>query len=488
MRDKQARWIEEQKVQVRWLTDNVRARADELSGLLSVSTGSARTFAVDDLRRTYTPDPHSPERWLVTPERAPLWQDFAPPPPTVWEKLQKSRWRIREAEAKQDYARAVTEYEQREAHRTAALAQDMASHEAAEAARREQMEQYNAAVGVLARGVDDADPDSVAQVAELFMTSADLPEGISTDIRVAYVTAPRRLLVVRQLPDVTVIPAEREFRYVRARDEIVSTARSLKERRERYADLIAQLVLLVTRDAFALLPLTTIDEVAVSGVVAGRNTATGQPEDKCLISVSVTREQFDRLVLSELDAVSCLKHLNALVSPHPWDHEPIRPLFDPDLSRYKIDAASAMSGVDHRTVLTELAPIEFERLIRELFEAIGMEAWATQGSRDDGVDAVAVNRDPIMGGVCVIQAKRYTKVVEIEAVRALAGVMEDMRASRGVLVTTAYFGKASYDFVGRHGKIQLIEGPELKHLIAEHLGIDVVIGHIRGAPRRWTAN
>ena len=48
----------------------------------------------------------------------------------------------------------------------------------------------------------------------------------------------------------------------------------------------------------------------------------------------------------------------------------------------------------------------------------------TQASRDDGVDAVATNEAPVFGGLCVIQAKRYRKVVELEAVRALAGVME----------------------------------------------------------------
>src|SRR5689334_18477543 len=57
-----------------------------------------------------------------------------------------------------------------------------------------------------------------------------------------------------------------------------------------------------------------------------------------------------------------------------------------------------------------------------------------------------------------------------------AGVMEDKRASRGALVTTSWFGKATEDFVGRHGRIQLIDGAELNHLLAEHLNIDAVIG------------
>ena len=70
-----------------------------------------------------------------------------------------------------------------------------------------------------------------------------------------------------------------------------------------------------------------------------------------------------------------------------------------------------------------LKPVEFEHLIRELFEAMGLKSWVTQGSKDDGVDGVAVNEDPIVGGLCIIQAKRWSRIVDVESVHALAGVM-----------------------------------------------------------------
>ena len=234
------------------------------------------------------------------------------------------------------------------------------------------------------------------------------------------------------------------------------------------------------RDVFEVRPTTIVDEVAVNGHVSTRNKATGQPEHPCLISVSATREQFKDLVLTDLDPSQCLRHLNALVSPHPWDLEAVRPIFDPDLSKYRfVDAHDAAAGLDARPVVLQMKPVEFEHLVRQLFEAMGMKSWVTQASRDEGVDAVAVNEDPIMGGVCVIQAKRYSGIVPADAVRALAGVMDDKRASRGVLVTTSWFGKATHDFAARHGRIQLIEGGELKHLLAERLNLDVTIGPLK---------
>jgi restriction system protein len=111
-----------------------------------------------------------------------------------------------------------------------------------------------------------------------------------------------------------------------------------------------------------------------------------------------------------------------------------------------------------------------------LFEAIGLEAWVTQASRDDGIDAIAVSKDPIFSGLCVVQAKRYSGVVGLEAVHALAGVMDDKRATKGILVTTSWFGKASRDFAARHGRIELYDCYNLTYLIKEYLDKDVLIG------------
>lgn len=94
--------------------------------------------------------------------------------------------------------------------------------------------------------------------------------------------------------------------------------------------------------------------------------------------------------------------------------------------------------------LDDAGPIEFEHFIRRLFEAYGMKAWVTQASRDDGIDAVATNEDPMTGGLCIIQAKRTKNTVPAEAVRALAGVMHDKAAAKGILVTTAWFGRLAW--------------------------------------------
>ena len=114
---------------------------------------------------------------------------------------------------------------------------------------------------------------------------------------------------------------------------------------------------------------------------------------------------------------------------------------------------------------------EFEHLIREVFEQEfsqnGGEVKITQASRDGGVDAVAFDPDPIRGGKIVIQAKRYTNVVGVSAVRDLYGTVMNEGATKGILVTTADYGPDSYAFA--KGKpLTLLNGANLLHLLAKY--------------------
>ncbi|MGH3793607.1 MAG: restriction endonuclease [Pseudonocardiaceae bacterium] len=480
VREQREQHTQQQLTNAAQMTSAVQARVAELDAVLVDGLARPGVFSFDQLRKTYQPRPFVPDHGLATPGQVPQWERFVPPPATGIGRLFKSGHDRATAQARSRFEQGMALYQARERDRTAALADAELRHAEAEESWQRQVEQHNTQVDQLEQGVTAGSPEAVEEYFELLIEASPLPEDLPVDVEVAYQPASRKLLVIRELPGVEVVPEVREYSYVRARDEITTKSRPLKEIKQRYAGLVAQLVLRTMRDVFEVLPVDLVDEIAVNGHVSTRNKATGQPVHPCLVSVSALREQFKDLVLTDLDPTECLRHLNALVSPHPWDLEAVRPIFDPDLSKYRfVDAHDAAASLDARPVLLQMPPVEFEHLVRQLFEAMGMKSWVTQASRDDGVDAVAVNEDPIMGGLCVIQAKRYSGVVPADAVRALAGVMDDKRASRGVLVTTSWFGKATHDFAARHGRIQLIEGGELKHLLAEHLNRDVTIGSLK---------
>src|SRR5207237_1126702 len=123
-----------------------------------------------------------------------------------------------------------------------------------------------------------------------------------------------------------------------------------------------------------------------------------------------------------------------------------------------------------RPNLMELTPREFEDLIGNLFSKMGLETKQTQLSQDGGVDVVAFDKRPILGGKVVIQAKRYRHTVGVSAVRDLFGTMMNEGANKGVLVTTSGYDAAAFNFV-KDKPIELIDGGGLLYLLENYAGI-----------------
>jgi restriction system protein len=106
-------------------------------------------------------------------------------------------------------------------------------------------------------------------------------------------------------------------------------------------------------------------------------------------------------------------------------------------------------------------------LFEKEFSINGGEVKVTQASRDGGVDAIAFDPDPIRGGKIIIQAKRYTNVVGVSAVRDLYGTVMNEGATKGILVTTSDYGSDSYMFA-KDKPLTLLNGSNLLHLLLKH--------------------
>ena len=143
------------------------------------------------------------------------------------------------------------------------------------------------------------------------------------------------------------------------------------------------------------------------------------------------RDAFTEINLEQVDPAACLKHLNAGISRSPSELTPVRPVLEFSMVDPRfITETDTLGELDDRPNLMELTPQQFESLIQNLFDAIGLDTRQTRPSRDGGVDCVAYNTDPILGGKVVIQAKRYKHIVGVSAVRDLYGTLQNEGASR----------------------------------------------------------
>ncbi len=162
---------------------------------------------------------------------------------------------------------------------------------------------------------------------------------------------PKEAVIEWELPPQSVVPLDRDYRYVAARDTIEALPRAEKEIKELYKTVIAQVALRTIHEILVSTPGNVIDLVTFYGKVSTTDPATGQPIQPLLLQASAQREAFGTYVLSELDPVACLRRLNALFSPHPYDLEPVKPTVDFDslLTQFKFVAGvDVIAGLDSR--------------------------------------------------------------------------------------------------------------------------------------------
>jgi restriction system protein len=487
-RERKRLYVEDRKAEAAAMAADVQARIAELDSVLTDGLHQGPGVSFASLKHSVEIPSFDPGG-LDQSAAEPQWAQFAPRPPGAVGRMfgGSARYAREEAAAREAYDQECARHAAAESDRRRQLAEKRRAYDRQASEAAQAVAEHNAELDQFEHEFRTAEPEAVAQFLTLVLDASVYPEGFGHRTRALYRPEPREVVVEYELPPQSVIPVERDYKYVQSRDEIDTIARPVKEIKDRYAQLIAMVALRTIHEVVAADRAGLVGVVTFNGHVSTRDRATGQPVRPCLISVSAPQELFATFVLADLDPVACLHKLNALVSLHPYDLEAVRPVVDFEtlLSQYKfVEGMDAVAGLDSRPDLLDMTPTEFEHLVRQLFEAMGMKSWTTQASKDDGVDAVAVNEDPVFGGLCVIQAKRYRGAVGVEAVRALAGVMEDKHATKGIMVTTSWITKDGHAFSARHGRIQIMECEEIKYLCQEHLGLDVLISLPKPPPQR----
>lgn len=252
---------------------------------------------------------------------------------------------------------------------------------------------------------------------------------------------------------------------------LTAKAANQKERKEAAVRLHPALCLRLATEIARLDEEGLVKAVAINGWADYTEKATGQIKRAYCASLFATKEQISALRLSALDPQEAFAALKG-VSARSMELTPIAPIMRLDTNDPRfIDAKEVLAKMAEGENLAAMPWDDFEHLCRELFERAfagsGAEVKVTQASRDQGVDAVVFDPDPLRGGKLVIQAKRYTNTVDVSAVRDLYGAVINEGAVKGILVTTSHFGPEAYSFA-KDKPITLLNGNELLGLLEKH--------------------
>jgi len=337
-------------------------------------------------------------------------------------------------------------------------------------------ENHNAKVEELKKLYQEHNADAIVEYCEMVLTNSEYPDNFIRSYNVQYNSQNGMLLLDYKLPALKDIPNISSVRFVKSRNEIEEKFLSQTEHTKLYDLALYQIVLRTLHELFEADVINAITSITLNGVVTDISPATGHTESNCILSIQVTKEEFEKInlngIVSNVSYKECFKSLKGVGSAKLSTMTAVKPILELNKTdkRFK-DHYEVAHTLNDALNIAAMDWEDFEHLVREIFAkeftANGGEVRVTQASVDGGVDAVAFDPDPIRGGKIVIQAKRYTNVVGVSAVRDLYGTVMNEGATKGILVTTSDYGADSYEFA--KGKpLTLLNGSNLLHLLEKH--------------------
>ncbi|ALU90038.1 mrr restriction system protein [Herbaspirillum rubrisubalbicans M1] len=469
-------YLEDRQGEVDDLNAELQDRLDELKGLLAHTLHHDDRIDFASLKSSERYAPFSPPRELLS-ESPPLPTEVAPLkglsrfwPGSV------NRHAEDVAKASEAHKRALAAYEHTESQKLAKLSKIKREYEEKKEAYERDVLAHNAEVDRIQATYQSKDPEAIVAYCDMVLARSAYPaEGFPQKFRLAFQQETGELVVEYDLPEPSVIPQDAEFRYVKTKDQIESKARKPAEIKQLYQDIVAAVTLRTLHELFEADQVNALSRITFNGMIDTHDPASGKEVRVPVVSVRAPKETFLELRLEKVDKIACLKNLGAQVSPRPDELLAIKPIVEFDMiDKRFIDQGDVLTGLESRPNLLDLTPGEFEILVSNLFGKMGLETKLTRSSRDGGVDAVAYDTRPILGGKVVIQAKRYKDTVGVSAVRDLFGTMMNEGANKGILVCTSGYGTDAYNFC-KDKPIELIDGGGLLYLLREHAGIEARI-------------
>lgn len=476
----------EKAAKQQYLEDRI-AETDDLNAELNERLKSFReilthTLAVDDsisfdeLRHMEPPEPFAPPSRLA-PGNPPVQTEISPP--TGLRRFlpgAKSKYEQAVVGARETHEKNQKIFAQQESEKRAEFAKLKKEYDERKTNYEKEIVRKRAEVDEFEAAYRNNQPDAIVAYNEMVLTRSEYPdEGFPQRFRIAYNPDSAELVIEYDLPEIGVVPTESEFRYVKSKDSIESKARKSTEIRQIYQDLVASIALRTIHEVTEADQAECVDIVTFTGIVDTVDPANGQEIRVPLVSVRAIKSDFTEIRLDRVDTAVCLKNLGALVSARPEELQAIKPIIEFDMvDKRFVEQGDALAGLESRPNLLHLSPTEFEVLVANLFGKMGLDTKLTRASRDGGVDAIAFDTRPVLGGKVVIQAKRYRDTVGVSAVRDLYGTMINEGANKGILVSTSGYGADAYNFT-KDKPIELIDGGGLLYLLREHANVQARI-------------
>lgn len=236
---------------------------------------------------------------------------------------QHAAWEAEVAQLPAKQFQQVQEHAQREQQRMALLAETRAQYEAECQAREAEVARNNADLDDLIQRLAAGEEQAIQEYVAMVLGNSIYPDCFPIKHEYTFDSELRELSLAVTVPQPSAVPSIKEYKYVKAKDEITSASLTQREQKDRYSGAIHQVALRTLHEIFEADRDRKIQTIAAVVRADAINPATGRPQSFDLLAVGADRESFESFDLSNVVPSETLRHLKASVSKSPFDLVPI---------------------------------------------------------------------------------------------------------------------------------------------------------------------
>jgi restriction system protein len=321
----------------------------EIDSLLTATLDVDDWVDLESLRMTVEQPPFTPSAELLRPvlppgppryPPAPVYQE--PPAPTGTAAMLGGRKRHEAAvrQAREQYAQACHSAQvqadamhaayQQQAERSVEAERDRQAKLAVarEAYAREcreaeaQAAERNAALDQLINDLAFDVESAIEEYVGIVLSNSVYPGSFPVSHEHRFDLSTRELVLTVRVPQPSEVPTVRQYRWVKAKDEIASTALPVKEQKERYASAVCQVAVRSLHEVFEADRAGRIHSIALTVCTGHLDPATGHSVEVPLVIAGADRDTFSSFDLRNVVPAATLEHLGASVSSRPAELVP----------------------------------------------------------------------------------------------------------------------------------------------------------------------
>ena len=251
------------------------------------------------------------------------------------------------------------------------------------------------------------------------------------------------LIVDFELPNQSAFPAVKEVKYVAAREEFQEVTVSDAWLERTYDEVLYQIALRTLHELYAADESAVLKSIVFNGWVNSVDKATGVQTHGCILSVEASFDEFNQINLIQVDPRACFRKLKGIASSKLIELTPVRPILTINKEDHRfVEGYAVAETLDDRTNLAAMDWLDFENLIRELFQ----EEFSKNGGEVKSRRAATAAWMPLHSiPILFVAGRLLFKQNDIQtrwrsSVRDLFGTVHNEGATEGHPGTTSTYG------------------------------------------------